>query len=67
MYRIRRIYSNINPIILILFKEVKYKVATIAIKLEDSLIIPIISLTSSIVVKNLKLLKPKLIISLALF
>ena len=67
MCRIRRIYSNINPIILILFKEVKYKVATIAIKLEDSLIMPIISLTSSIVVKNLKLLKPKLIISLALF
>ena len=67
MCRIRRIYSNINPIILILFKEVKYKVATIAIKLEDSLITPIISLTSSIVVKNLKLLKPKLVISLALF
>jgi len=67
MCRIRRIYSNINPIILILFKEVKYKVATIAINLEDSLIMPIISLTSSIVVKNLKLLKPKLIISLALF
>ena len=67
MCRIRRIYSNINSIILILFKEVKYKVATIAIKLEDSLIIPIISIASSIVVKNLKLLKPKLVISLALF
>ena len=67
MCRIRRIYSNINPIILILFKKVKYKVATIAIKLEDSLIMPIISLASSIVVKNLKLLKPKLVISLALF
>jgi len=67
MCRIRRIYSNINPIILILFKEVKYKVATIAIKLEDSLITPVVSLTSSIVVKNLKLLKHKLVISLALF
>ena len=67
MCRIRRIHSNINPIILTLFKEVKHKVAAIAIKLEDSLITPVASLTSSIVVKNLKLLKPKLVISLALF
>jgi len=67
MCRMRRIYSNINPIIYTLFKEVNYKVAAIAIKLEDSLITSVTSLSPSIAVKNLKPLKPKLVISLALF
>ena len=56
-----------NPIILTLFKEVKHKVAAVAVKLEDSLITPVASLASSIAVKNLKPLKPKLVVSLALF